>query len=175
MFDIILNFFQLNNGKLTKDLKNNENSTNYLLGSFKLDAEMQNQLNYLVNTQFATPQRGLQQQGQHLAPAAVPNNKQRRNSSFAKLEKSASPKKPSKLKSKVGSIFGRKRRRKNSLELIQLLKMNHYLRFLCHLQELGIHRCCLAVTQLEDLLLTASIEMSLALALADNMSSTRSL
>lgn len=111
MFDIILNFFQLNNGKLTKDLKNNENSTNYLLGSFKLDAEMQNQLNYLVNTQFATPQRGLQQQGQHLAPAAVPNNKQRRNSSFAKLEKSASPKKPSKLKSKVGSIFGRKKKK----------------------------------------------------------------
>ena len=112
MFDIILNFFQLNNGKLTKDLKNNENSTNYLLGSFKLDAEMQNQLNYLVNTQFATPQRGLQQQGQHLAPAAVPNNKQRRNSSFAKLEKSASPKKPSKLKSKLVQFWQKKKKEK---------------------------------------------------------------
>lgn len=110
MFDIILNFFQLHNGRLTKDLKNNENSTNYLLGSFKLDAEMQNQLKYLVNTQFATPQRGFQHQGQH-PPTAAPNNKQRRSSSFAKLEKSASPKKPSKLKSKVGSIFGRKKKK----------------------------------------------------------------
>ena len=36
-----------------------------IFGKLQIDAEMQNQLNYLVNTQFATPQRGLQQQGQH--------------------------------------------------------------------------------------------------------------
>ena len=108
MFDIILNFFQLNNGKLTKDLKNNENSTNYLLGSFKLDAEMQNQLNYLVNTQFATPQRDYSSKVNILLLLPCQTINKEEISSFAKLEKSASPKKPSKLKSKVGSILAEK-------------------------------------------------------------------
>ncbi|KAL6452057.1 hypothetical protein SBY92_003366 [Candida maltosa Xu316] len=108
MFDIILNFFQIQNGKLTKDLKNNENSTNYLLGSYKFDHEMQTQLKYLVDTQFQIPHNA------NVAPAANPHeHKQRRMSSFIKQDnnKPTSPKKPSKLKSRVGSIFGRKKKK----------------------------------------------------------------
>ncbi|KAI5959397.1 SYP1 [Candida pseudojiufengensis] len=125
MFDIILNYFQLFNGKLTKELKNNENSTNYLLGSFKLDHEMENQLDYLQNTQFQLPKSNFPSSSTGAAGAtgnAQPPPKQKRMSSFGRLDKhtsstgsvgsdSSSPKKQSKLKSRVGSIFGRKKKK----------------------------------------------------------------
>ncbi|KAK6201721.1 putative regulator of actin cytoskeleton [Scheffersomyces amazonensis] len=52
LFDSILNFFQASHDKWSKNLANNENSTNYLLGSFKLKHEMNNYLNYVTNTEF---------------------------------------------------------------------------------------------------------------------------
>ncbi|KAI5955364.1 SYP1 [Candida jiufengensis] len=120
MFDIILNYFQLYNGKLSKELKNNENSTNYLLGSFKLDNEMENQLNYLQTTQFQIQPSSIPPTSAAAAgPSSVPP-KQKRMSSFGRLDKhgtsgsvgsDGSPKKPSKLKSRVGSIFGRKKKK----------------------------------------------------------------
>ncbi|KAK6463855.1 Muniscin C-terminal mu homology domain-containing protein [Scheffersomyces coipomensis] len=70
LFDSILNFFQFHNAKLTKNLSNNENSTNYLLGSFKLKNEMNNYLNHIISTDFKPVNDGffkqqlLQQQSQ---------------------------------------------------------------------------------------------------------------
>ena len=149
MFNIVLNFFQMYNGKLTKELKNNENSTNYLLGSFKLDNEMNSQLDYLQQTQFQAPANnkpgssrrassstttaaattttatttGSSHVGAGAGSLEHGHPKLRRMSSFGKLDKHhgasdepSSPKKQSKLRSKVGSIFGRKNKKdKNQL------------------------------------------------------------
>ncbi|CAI5759631.1 unnamed protein product [Candida verbasci] len=102
LFNIVLNFIQLQNNKLTKELKNNENSTNYLLGSFKLDNEMKSQLNYLLNTEFQIPQS-----------AQPSSQKTKRNSVASSPSKTpTSEKRQSRLKSKVGSIFGRKKKDK---------------------------------------------------------------
>lgn len=118
MFDIILNFFQINNGKFSSDLKNNENSTNYLLGSFKFDTEMKSQLDYLVSTQFASPPS---HNGHGAPPPPHHHLKNKRLSSFGRSSTAPvpttplaeSPKKPSKLKSRVGSIFGRKKKKES--------------------------------------------------------------
>ncbi|RLV90325.1 hypothetical protein JA1_004651 [Spathaspora sp. JA1] len=131
LFDIILNYFQLQNGKLTKGLSNNETSTNYLLGNFKLNDEIKNQLNYLVQTEFApTPDHmgyvndQIKQQ-QQLNKQTHPHSK--RLSSFGRPQSHAdtvssgssatSSKKPSKLKSRVGSIFGRKKKKDKDIPI----------------------------------------------------------
>ncbi|KAI3402637.2 SYP1 [Candida oxycetoniae] len=118
MFNVILNFFQMYNGKLNKELKNNENSTNYLLGSFKLDTEMQNQLEYLKSTQFQSKTAAASSSSKEDANADSHHPKLKKKlGSFAKTEKheaqngSSPSKKPSKLKSRVGSIFGRKKKK----------------------------------------------------------------
>ncbi|KAG7665574.1 SYP1 [[Candida] subhashii] len=120
LFDIILNFFQIHNGKATKVLKNNENSTNYLLGSFKLDTEMSNQLKYLVNTEFnPTAKQGfvndqIQQQTEldrntGNKPGSL--KKQATGASESSSKHATPVKKQSKLKSRVGSIFGRRKKK----------------------------------------------------------------
>lgn len=125
MFNVILNYFQLNSARLNKEVKNNENSTNYLLGSFKLDNEMKSQLDYMQNTQFHLPQQNARQNraevtssgAGHVAGSSTTPSKERRRSSLGRLDKHAgahdenSPKKSSKLKSRVGSIFGRKKKK----------------------------------------------------------------
>ncbi|EGW30644.1 uncharacterized protein SPAPADRAFT_142181 [Spathaspora passalidarum NRRL Y-27907] len=140
LFDIILNYFQLQNGKMTKSLSDNENSTNYLLGNFKLNNEIKQQLDYLVNAEFApAPEnRGYVndqiQQQQQLNKNAHPHAAHKRLSTFGRTtsnadtvasgSSSSSSKKPSKLKSRVGSIFGRKKKKDKAVALESTIPEN---------------------------------------------------
>lgn len=169
MFNVILNYFQLNNARLNKEVKNNENSTNYLLGSFKLDNEMKSQLDYMQNTQFQLPQQIANQNrsgttgSNSAAGSSTTPAKERRRSSFGRLDKHAgahdetSPKKSSKLKSRVGSIFGRKRRRISIIHNLNLLLLKMHPFPLMH-QPHDQHHC--RGTTPQDLSLVESKDMS---------------
>ncbi|KAG2733108.1 hypothetical protein G9P44_004098 [Scheffersomyces stipitis] len=136
LFDIVLNYFQSQNSKLTKELTNNENSTNYLLKNFKLDNEMQFHLEWLLHHKFEPAKDGFvqQQQKQQQHQLNKQSHPQQRESSqshhpskrFSVLPSSKhhqeppstssssinSGKKSNKLKSRVGSIFGRSKNKK---------------------------------------------------------------
>lgn len=114
-FNSILSYFQGNNSLLTKNLSNNENSTNYLLTNYKIDNEMLNYLNYIMKNDFAakTPvssapspaksNRNFHDQNNHHDIQSLTSN--------TSNQTSKSGKRSSKLKSKVGSIFGRKNKK----------------------------------------------------------------
>lgn len=129
LFDVILAYFNSSNTKFSKLVGNSENSVNYLLGTYKLDDEMNLYLQYLLKSDFSLELS--------IPPPPPPSQKhqEKRLSSFAKLggnnsnnghanhdlastyssaSGTSGSKKPSKLKSKVGSIFGRKKNKKAS-------------------------------------------------------------
>lgn len=118
-FNSILSFFQGNNSFLTKNLSNNENSTNYLLTNYKIDNEMFNYLNYILKNDFAskTPVN----KSSTSSPSKANRNAHDHNNhhdiqsltSNNSNQTSKSAKRTSKLKSRVGSIFNRKNK-KNS-------------------------------------------------------------
>jgi len=128
LFNVILNFFQIHNAKLTKNLQNNENSSNYLVSNFKLDLEMQQYLDYILKADFKQVSPYGQQLAQQLyAQQQHANKHNKRLSSLGssmlshdskqnhKLPQpptstSQKEKRQSKIKSKVGSIFGRKKK-----------------------------------------------------------------
>ncbi|KAK6456613.1 Muniscin C-terminal mu homology domain-containing protein [Scheffersomyces xylosifermentans] len=112
LFDIVLNYFQTHNAKLTKGLTNNENSTNYLLKNYKLDNEMKFHLEWLVNNKFV-PEKGgfVNQQQQQQEKQINKQNRRLSNLPAYKNHQAEDRNKPSKLKSRVGSIFGRRNKK----------------------------------------------------------------
>ncbi|ABN65939.2 Suppressor of Yeast Profilin deletion [Scheffersomyces stipitis CBS 6054] len=113
LFDIVLNYFQSQNSKLTKELTNNENSTNYLLKNFKLDNEMQFHLEWLLHHKFEPAKDGFvqQQQKQQQHQLNKQSHPQQRESSQSH-HPSKRFSKSNKLKSRVGSIFGRSKNKR---------------------------------------------------------------
>jgi hypothetical protein len=134
LFNVILNFFQIHNAKLTKNLQNNENSSNYLVSNFKLDLEMQQYLDYILKADFKQVSPYGQQLAQQLYAQqqhATKHNKRLSSlgssmlshdskhnhnhklpqpPTIASTSTSQKEKRQSKIKSKVGSIFGRKKK-----------------------------------------------------------------
>jgi SAFF domain. len=123
LLNISLNFFQIHNLKWTKDLENNENATNYLLNNFKLNQEMSNYLNYIIKNEFKPvndgflKQKMMEQEKLQKTHEKKHDKSSKRMSGFHKDNQSIlsensekSSKKPFKLKSKVGSIFGRRKK-----------------------------------------------------------------
>lgn len=120
LFDTVLNFFNSTNSRYSKSVTANEKAVNHLLGEFRIDREMEDYLQFLLK-------RNVDAIATASAPATSPHKK--RLSSFPRHPDqtslysagtsssiptaTSSKKKPSKLKSKVGSIFGRKNK-KNS-------------------------------------------------------------
>lgn len=125
LYNVTLNYFNATNTRYSKIVANSENLVNYLLGTYKLDDEMTHYLQYLLKSDFtselaaAAPSK--------TTPAAPPPHGKRLSSFGARSSHSVAghdaqsahlgsttPKKASKLKSKVGSIFGRKHRKSPS-------------------------------------------------------------
>lgn len=106
LFDCVLNYFNATNSRYSKSLTPNEKAVNYLLGEFRINHEMEQYLQYLL-ARKVTP-----------APLADSTSPQKKRLSSQPLHHdqaslhsantSSSSKKPSKLRSRVGSIFGRK-------------------------------------------------------------------
>lgn len=127
LFNSVLNYFQLGNTAMANTLKSSETSVNTLLSLFNIDTEMKQYLDFLMKCEFkaVTNQYGFQpnqEEGEDsvtdLKKAPAPP-KHKRYSGFGTSHSSSnnhhhnelSNGKPSKLKSKVGSIFGRKKNR----------------------------------------------------------------
>ncbi|CUM65666.1 uncharacterized protein PRCAT00003314001 [Priceomyces carsonii] len=114
LFDVILNFFNNQSQNLSKQLQNNENSVNYLLGCFKIDDEMKDYLNFLLKSEFKPVHNNFGLPTSSHASAGTFNHKKTSaphdSTSLASSSHSghSKHKMPSKLRSKVGSIFGRK-------------------------------------------------------------------
>ncbi|ODV68311.1 hypothetical protein HYPBUDRAFT_9814 [Hyphopichia burtonii NRRL Y-1933] len=116
-FNVILNFFQSNNSNLSKNLSNNENSSNYLLSNFKIDKEMANYLDYLLKN-YLPNAKPIDKSVPPLphTTSSFPNDMHLINSSTSTPSHNPQPtskaaKRQSKIKSKVGSIFGRKNKK----------------------------------------------------------------
>lgn len=121
LFDVSYSYLNGLNGKHSKCLSNDENSVNYILNGFKIDNEMTNYLEYVLQKQSLPVSK----------PAALPSaaasgaaaNRQTRQASHGDLNSIASSNtavsggKSSKLKSKMGSIFGRKNKQKRASTL----------------------------------------------------------
>ncbi|KAJ9090884.1 hypothetical protein QFC19_009396 [Naganishia cerealis] len=120
LFDTVLNFFNSTNSRYSKSVTANEKAVNHLLGEFRIDREMEDYLQFLLKRNVDAKIVG--------GPgAATTSPHKKRLSSFPRHPDqtslysagtssstptaASSKKKPSKLKSKVGSIFGRKNKR----------------------------------------------------------------
>lgn len=129
LFDIVLNYFNATTTKNGKLVRNSENSVNYLLGTYNLDDEMKLYLDYLLKSDFTLELSQKPSQPVVPVPSVPPHlgaahkrlstfghrnvSAQSNHSDLASVNSStSSSKKPSKLKSKVGSIFGRKKKDK---------------------------------------------------------------
>ena len=122
LFDVSYSLLNGLNTKYTKNLSNNENSVNYVLNGYKIDTEMASYLQYLLQKKDFAP-ASLAPLGVG-APGSRTNPRQSRqvshsdlnsmNSSATSGSANTSLKKPSKLKSKMGSIFGRKNKLKRT-------------------------------------------------------------
>lgn len=122
-FDVIFNFLSAHHDRLTQDLQINEGSTKYLLNNYKLDDELNFYLDHLQKTEFAPTEGDLflndqvKQQQKQLSSSGS-STKPKRLSAFPKTDNhsiissnsGSTQKKSSSLKSKVGSIFGRKKK-----------------------------------------------------------------
>ncbi|CAK7901441.1 suppressor of yeast profilin deletion [[Candida] anglica] len=130
LFDVILNYFNSQNTRFSKLIGNSENSVNYLLGTYKLDEEMNIYLKYLLGSDFTSELSPVAP-----TPVGAPVGSSHQNSHFPHSKRlssfggrshsdvasthsssSSNSKKPSKLKSKVGSIFGRKNKKASKLD-----------------------------------------------------------
>lgn len=110
LFQAVLNYFQIYNAKLSKNLQNNENSSNYVVSNFRLDGEMNQYLNYVMKTEFKSVNPyGTQMQQQQLAQRQA-GKKKSQPLPPPPIQTPRSEKRQSKLKLKVGSIFGRKKK-----------------------------------------------------------------
>lgn len=125
LFNSVLNYFQLNSTAMSNTLKSSESSVNTLLSLFNIDSEMKQYLDFLMKCEFkaVNNQYGFTAQEDsvsELKKAPAPP-KHKRLSGFgghsSNLNSHASHSelnaKQSKLKSKVGSIFGRKKNRQS--------------------------------------------------------------
>lgn len=119
LFNVAYNYFNSANAKLQKSMANNENSVNYILSTYKIDAEMDRYLKYLVNKNGFSDvnpfpkQHRLSSVMHSRLTSHAPHHE---NASIASSStNSKSPgKRASKLRSKVGSLFGRKHKLKKS-------------------------------------------------------------
>lgn len=121
LFDIILNFFNLNSQRYSKNMANNEESVDYLLSNFKIDKEMDDYLKFLLRSEFQ-PVPVEKPKGAVTRNSAIPLNAPKPPGASSKSDNhsvvsssSSKGKKTSKLKSKVGSIFGRKSKKTSKL------------------------------------------------------------
>lgn len=121
----LINLLNLQNGNLDKAVKFNESSLQYCLNNYNLDTEMDNYLNILLtkNTPPLRPVDNASLKSQPLSknkgPSVQPytssslsnRNPSRRQSKLlnSSTAESSGSKRNSKLRSKVGSIFGRKK------------------------------------------------------------------
>ncbi|CUM56568.1 Muniscin C-terminal mu-like proteiny domain-containing protein [Debaryomyces fabryi] len=123
LFDVSYSLLNGLNTKYSKNLSNNENSVNYVLNGYKIDTEMANYLEYVLQKKdFVTTAPGSSAAG--TASVSKTNSRQSRQVSHSDLNSmnssatlgsaSTNLKKPSKLKSKMGSIFGRKNKLKRT-------------------------------------------------------------
>lgn len=108
-----LSYMNAVNSKTSEVLQKNENAVNYILKEFNVDNEMKAYTQYMVNAKVQAPARDLAQtqnqpSGRSLASTASParNQANRASVSSASLE----PKKKLKLRSKMGSLLGRKKK-----------------------------------------------------------------
>lgn len=121
LFDVSYSLLNGLNTKYTKNLSNNENSVNYVLNGYKIDTEMTSYLQYLLQKKDFSPASLAPLGG---VPGSRINPRQSRqvshsdlnsmNSSATSGSANTNLKKPSKLKSKMGSIFGRKNKLKRT-------------------------------------------------------------
>lgn len=116
LFDVCMSYLNSLNNKYAKGLSSNENSVNYILSDYRIDAEMEGYLDYLVNKKKLTaPSAGAQQAPQKgVAHRPSASDAQSIQSNNTALSLGAKLKRHSKLKSKVGSIFGRKNKSKSA-------------------------------------------------------------
>lgn len=117
LFDVSYSLLNGLNSKYTKSLSNNENSVNYVLNGYKIDEEMASYLQYLLHRKDI-PTSSLASSSPAAAVGTAsskgPNRQSRQvshsdlNSVNSSATSGSALKKSSKLKSKMGSIFGRK-------------------------------------------------------------------
>lgn len=116
LFDVILNYFQAHGVKWQNELKNNENSINYLLKTYSVPTEMESYLKYVVERDFAPASDGGVIQQERRKQQILQQQNQRHatdtHSIVLDASKNGSLGKTSKLKSKMGSLFGRKKKTK---------------------------------------------------------------
>lgn len=112
LFNIVLNYFQIYNAKLAKNLQNNENSSNYLISNFKLEGEMKDHLNYILKTEFESvdPYGNQIQQQQQQMDLQKHGKKKSQPLPAPPIQTPQREKRQSRIKLKVGSLFGRKKK-----------------------------------------------------------------
>lgn len=106
-----LSYMNTVNTKTSEVLQKNENAVNYILKEFNVDNEMDAYVNYMVNTKVQPPARDLakaQQQPPRQAPISSPARNQGSRASVSSVL--SEPKKKLKLRSKMGSLLGRKKK-----------------------------------------------------------------
>lgn len=114
LFDVCMSYLNSLNNKYTKGLSSNENSVNYILSDYRIDAEMEGYLDYLVNKKKLSAPSAVAQQAPQRGVSHRPStsDSQSIQSNNTRLSLGAKLKRHSKIKSKVGSIFGRKNKSK---------------------------------------------------------------
>ncbi|KAF3987201.1 hypothetical protein FT663_04553 [Candidozyma haemuli var. vulneris] len=113
-----LSYMNAVNSKTSEVLHKNENAVNYILKEFNVDQEMNAYVDYMVNSKVQPPARDLAaaQQAPPAAAAAglgsaASSSPSKNHSSRASVSSgSGEPKKKSKLRSKMGSLLGRKKK-----------------------------------------------------------------
>lgn len=111
LFDTVLSFFNATNSRNSKTIAANEKAVNHLLGDFRIDREMEEYLQFLLQRKVApaSAHAGAPPPAQKKRLSSFPRHPDQ--TSLYSAGTASSGKKPSKLKSKVGSIFGRKNKK----------------------------------------------------------------
>lgn len=120
-FDVILNYFQGHHLVFSKNLSNTENSTNYLLTNYKVDIELKQYLDHVLAAQLSTapktPRVPSGSAATHLSLPRIPSVSDTHSLASANTQTSTKSKRQSRLKSKVGSIFGRRNKKASKSHL----------------------------------------------------------
>lgn len=113
-----VNLFSLINSDLSKSQKLNESALNFTLNNFNIDSEMDNYLNVLVSSNYPNLQQKQPQKAQPPAFAPAGSTTSKKSNRQSKLFGEKDKKEKNKLRSRVGSIFGgKKRKSKKSSDL----------------------------------------------------------
>lgn len=123
-----LSYMNAVNSKTSEVLQKNENAVNYILKEFNVDNEMKAYTQYMVNAKVQAPSRDLAQaqnqpSGRSQAPTASPARNQANRASVSSVL--SEPKKKLKLRSKMGSLLGRKKKNDKHVGSVEAIPEDH--------------------------------------------------